>query len=143
MRSLFVAYACIWLCSACIIALFMFGLIPQGLWASEEYVDIQYVCSLVSVILTLTFIYLGLKMLVMPKIQTAIKENGFDAYFKYVSIRNFFALVVTVIDIVGYYNTLQSSCGLCWLITMFALFFIIPGKKEFNHLTGKNVTAGE
>lgn len=143
MRSLLVAYVCIWLCSACLIALFMFGLIPQGLWASEEYGDIQYMCSLVSVILTLTFIYLGLKMLFMPKIQIAIKENGFDAYFKYVSIRNFFALVVTVVDLVGYYCTLQSSCGLCWLITMFALFFIIPGKKELQHLKGKNDTVGE
>ena len=140
MKQLVTAYFCIWIVSAVIIALFMEGVLPQGIWATDG--QIQYVCSLICVIITLLFIYLGLKMLAMPKIKAAIKEKGFTAYFYYAGLRNFIALVVTVVDLLAYFCTLLSSCGFCWLICILSLFFIKPGQNEFNHLVGKDETAG-
>lgn len=140
MKSLVTAYFGVWAASFIVHALFMSGVLSQGVFATNP--DAQYVCSLISVIITLIFIYLGLKMLAMPKVVATIRKEGFPAYFKYVTIRNSAALIVTLVNILFYNLTLLSSCGLCWLITIFSLFFIKPGQKEFDHITG-NTDAAE
>lgn len=134
MKLLSFAYYCVWLSSILIQILVMTGILPiQGILATNP--QAQYVCSLISVIITLIFIYLGLKMLTLPNITDAIQRGGFPVYFKYAQLRTCMAQAVTCVDLLFYHFTLQSSCGLCWLITMFALFFIKPGNKEFERLT--------
>lgn len=135
MKKLTVCYYSIWLSVALVVAVFMLFLPYQGMLATDPLA--QYICSVICVVLTLSGIYLALKMMALKRISEAVFQNGFPAYFRYAIHRMNILHTVLIADFLFYHFTLQSSCGFCWLITLFALCFVKPGKKELEHLTNR------
>lgn len=139
MKLLKIQFWGIILVNVVIAALFLTGVLPQGFFATDP--NMIYVLSMVCVLLMLTDIYLAWRMLGTAQAKQQVREQGFNMYRIKCQIRISLMLAATVMTLVSYYLTLQTSIGFCWLICMLALWLVYPSEKEYNKLLQDDETA--
>lgn len=139
MKLLKIQFWGIVLVNVLIAALFLTGVLPQGQLATDP--NWCYVLSTACVLLMLTDIYLAWRMLGTAKAKQQVREQGFNMYRIKCQIRISLMLAATVMTLVSYYLTLQTSIAFCWLICMLALWLVYPSEKEYYKIMQDDETA--
>jgi len=139
MKLLKIQFWGIILVNVVIAALFLTGVLPQGILATDP--NMVYVLSMACVLLMLTDIYLAWRMLGTAQAKQQVREQGFNMYRIKCQVRISLMLAATVMTLVSYYLTLQTSIAFCWLICMLALWLVYPSEKEYNKLLQDDETA--
>ena len=139
MKLLKIQFWGIILVNVLIAALFLTGVLPQGILSTDP--NMVYVLSMACVLLMLTDIYLAWRMLGTAQAKQQVKEQGFNMYRIKCQVRISLMLAATVMTLVSYYLTLQTSIAFCWLICMLALWLVYPSEKEYYKLTQDDETA--
>ena len=139
MKILKIQFWGIILVNVLILVLFMTGLLPQGYFATDK--NMIYVLSVACVFITLGDIYLSWRMLGTAKAKKQVRKQGFNLYSVKCQIRIILMLAATVMTLVSYFLTLETSIGFCWLISMLALWLVYPSMKEYNSIVNGDETA--
>ena len=139
MKILKIQFWGIILVNVLILVLFMTGLLPQGYFATDKHMI--YVLSVACVFIPLGDIYLSWRMLGTAKAKKQVREQGFILYSVKCQIRIILMLAATVMTLVSYFLTLETSIGFCWLISMLALWLVYPSMKEYNSIVNGDETA--
>lgn len=123
MKKLWIEYIAVWL-----IAIVMFFTLPQGALVGDY--TLMYVAEYLCIALTLFFIYFSLRLFVSEGVKNRIKQGGEPAFVRFWEIRLAMLALPLFLSLGVYAATVESTCGFCALITLFALFFVTPSAKE-------------
>lgn len=123
MKKLWIEYAAVW-----VVAVVMYFTLPQGA-LSGDYM-LMYLAEYLCIALTLFFIYFSLRLLASPGVKTRIRQGGEPAFVRFWEIRLAMLALPLFLSLGVYAATVESTCGFCALITLFALFFVTPSQKE-------------
>ena len=123
MKKLWIEYIAVWL-----IAIVMFFTLPQGALVGDY--TLMYVAEYLCIALTLFFIYFSLRLFASEGVKNRIKQGGEPAFVRFGEIRLAMLALPLFLSLGVYAATVESTCGFCALITLFALFFVTPSAKE-------------
>ncbi|MCF0185665.1 MAG: hypothetical protein HUJ98_04145 [Bacteroidaceae bacterium] len=123
MKRFWIEYVLVWG-----IAILLYCTLPGGaLVGNYLYTYIaQYAC----IALTLLFIFISLRLFSTEGVKRRIREGGETVYTRFWEIRLALLALPLFLSLAVYEATMESSCGFCALIILFALFFVTPSAKE-------------
>lgn len=123
MKRLWIEYVAVWALAAV-----MFLTLPQGALVGNYM--LMYVSEYLCIALTLFFIYFSLRLFASEGVKNRIKQGGEPAFVRFWEIRLAMLALPLFLSIGVYAATVESTCGFCALIILFALFFVTPSPKE-------------
>lgn len=114
------------------LTLLLGGLYETGLFIEGEYVgdgQMDFLLNLTGVVLALGMIPMALKLLSFKTVKQRLvsaEDKALDSYLFWSEIRLAMLTVSLLLNLSFYYQTLNTSCSGCALITAFAFFFCWP-----------------
>lgn len=114
-----------------LIILFQSGIILEGAYADDF--KMQYILQTIGILTTITIVPFSLKIFSV-KLNKVIKEADLEKalrlYMYWGYVRLMMLALVTYLNIIIYYMTLNNIGGLCALIGITASVFCLPGEKK-------------
>ena len=114
------------------LALLLGGLYETGFFIEGEYAgdgQMDFLLNLVGIVLALGMIPMALKLLSFKTVKQRfilVEDKALNSYLFWSEIRLAMLAVSLLLNLSFYYQTLNTSCSGCALITAFAFFFCWP-----------------
>ncbi|WP_321519182.1 hypothetical protein [uncultured Bacteroides sp.] len=113
-----------------LVVLYQLDIILEGAYAANF--GMQYILETIGILTTIALVPLSLKLfsVKLAKIKESGAEESLKLYQQWSTVRLMIIALVTYLNILIYYMTLNSIGGLCALIGLTASVFCLPGEKK-------------
>ena len=113
-----------------LVVLYQSDIILEGAYAANF--GMQYILETIGILTTIALVPLSLKLfsVKLAKIKESGAEESLQLYQQWSTVRLMIIALVTYLNILIYYMTLNSIGGLCALIGLTASVFCLPGEKK-------------
>lgn len=109
--------------------------IAGGIFANDFHLD--FICETIAVLLTLSSIYLSLKLFKFEKIAMKLKDNPEQHYLSYSVMRLAMMEAPLIFNLLGYFFFINSSFAWLGVCIGLAFPFVYPSEERFLNETGQ------
>lgn len=95
----------------------------------EAYANVQYAAEVVTILLTIIFVYLSTRLMTLPKVQKSIAGDE-TKYLRWAQLRWLMLTVLLLLGLSVYFLFKSSSVAWTPVLVVLSFFFVWPTKQR-------------